>query len=70
MSNLYQFRRTASLGAALTMMLAALMIPVDALQGPAPGSCRISGHVTAGTSPLPGVAIAVKSGEALRVATS
>lgn len=51
------------------MLAFALMNPLAAQQGPA-GSCRITGHVTSGGTPLPGVAITVKAGTALRAATS
>src|SRR5438874_223694 len=69
MSNLHSVRWPAVLGASIVITIA-LMIPMDALQGTAPGSCRIAGHVMSGTSPLPGVAISVKSGGAPRVVTS
>jgi hypothetical protein len=42
------------------MLALALMNPLDAQQSP--GSCRVTGRATAGTTPLPGVSIAVKAG--------
>jgi len=51
-------------------MAIALMNPLAARQAPGAGACRIAGRASSGTTPLPGVAIAVKSGDALRVATS
>ena len=65
----YAPRRTAGFSAGLLMALA-LMNPLDARQAPGRGACRISGHAMSGTTPLPGVAIAVKTANTLRVATS
>jgi trimeric autotransporter adhesin len=61
-------RRTAGLGASL-MLAFAFMNPLGAQQPP-PGVCRVTGRVTAGTTPLPGVAIAVKAGDAVKGITS
>jgi trimeric autotransporter adhesin len=67
----YNFRRAAPAGAALAVLLACVIpFDADALQGSQPGTCRIAGHIASGTVPLPGVAIAVKSGQTLRIATS
>src|SRR5690242_8764865 len=71
MTTVYILRRMAGFGAAAAVALAfALPIDIDARQAPAQGACRITGHATSASQPLPGVAIAVKSGTALRVATS
>jgi hypothetical protein len=56
--------------AAGLMAAVALMAPLDARQAPAAGACRITGHATSGTTPLPGVAITIKSGETVKGATS
>src|SRR3954463_93740 len=69
MANPYLSRETAGLAAGV-MAAIALMAPLDAQQTPAAGACRISGHATSGSTPLPGVAIAIKSGDALKGATS
>jgi trimeric autotransporter adhesin len=61
-------RHTAAFGAGLMLVLA-LLNPLDAQQAPA-GVCRVTGRVTSGTTPLPGVAIAVKSGETVKGVTS
>src|SRR5262245_28137994 len=66
---------------ALAAMLAAGQIPITAAsysQDPQtpptrpapPAGCRVTGTVTAGTTPLPGVAIVVKVGAAVKAATS
>ena len=66
---------------ALAAMLAAGQIPTIAAsysQDPqsqparpaAPAGCRVTGTVTAGTTPLPGVAIVVKVGQTVKAATS
>ena len=65
----YLSRRAAGFSAGLLMALA-LMNPLDARQAPGTGACRISGHARSGTTPLPGVAIAIKTADALRLATS
>ena len=71
MINVYTFRRMASFGAAAGLaVVLALPINIDAKQAPAPGACRITGHATSGPQPLPGVAISIKSGPALKAATS
>jgi len=45
-------------------MALGLMNPLHARQAPGNGACRIAGHVKSGTTPLPGVAIAVKTADA------
>lgn len=62
-------RRTAGVGAGLLLAIA-MMNPLDARQAPGGGACRVSGRATSGATALPGVSIAVKSGDKLRVATS
>ena len=52
------------------LLLVALMRPLDARQAAGAGACRVSGHATSSQTPLPGVAIAVKSTDTLRIATS
>src|SRR5690348_12110702 len=69
MSTSYLSRQALGFAAA-TLCALALMHPVDAQQAPPPGSCRITGHVTSGSTPLPGVSITIKTGAALRAATS
>ena len=44
--------------------------PIDAQQGTTSGVCRVSGRATSGATPLPGVTVIVKSGEAVKGATS
>ena len=44
--------------------------PIDAQQGAPSGVCRVSGRATSGATPLPGVTVTVKSGEAVKGATS
>ena len=44
--------------------------PIDAQQGAPSGVCRVSGKATSGTTPLPGVTVTVKSGDAVKGATS
>jgi len=51
------------------MLAFALLIPLGAQQAPA-GVCRVTGRATSGTTPLPGVAIAVKTGDAVKGMTS
>src|SRR4026209_978679 len=68
MSTSYISRRAAAFGAGLMLALT-LMNPLDAQQTPA-GVCRVTGRATSGTIPLPGVAIAVKSGDAVKGITS
>jgi hypothetical protein len=48
----------------------ALMAPLDARQAPAGSTCRMTGHVISGATPLPGVALTIKSGDAVKGATS
>src|SRR6188768_2820290 len=67
MTTSYMSRRIAGAGGGLMLALA-LMNPIDAQQ--APGTCRVTGKATSGTTPLPGVAIAVKSGDAVKGITS
>ena len=69
MTTSYVSRRAAGFGASLLAALA-LMNPLDARQAPGAGGCRISGRATSGATPLPGVAIALKAGDAVRAATS
>ena len=61
--------RALRFGAGLAATLA-LMNPLAARQAPGTGGCRISGRATSGATPLPGVAIAVKTGDTVRIATS
>ncbi|HJY35319.1 MAG TPA: carboxypeptidase regulatory-like domain-containing protein, partial [Vicinamibacterales bacterium] len=62
-------RRTA--GFALGVLLAlSFFAPLGARQAAGAGPCRITGHATSGTTPLPGVSIAVKTGETPHVTTS
>jgi hypothetical protein len=71
MINVYILRRIASFGAAASLaVVLALPINIDAKQAPAQAGCRITGHATSGQQPLPGVAIAIKSGTTLKGATS
>src|SRR4051812_42313162 len=65
----FSMRETAGLAAGV-MALVALMAPLDARQSPTGGTCRISGHATSGTTPLPGVALTIRAGETTRGATS
>src|SRR5689334_20838464 len=58
-------------------VLAAAQLPIDARarQQPAAGSlpartCRIQGHVTAGSTPLPGATVTAKAGERSAAVTS
>ena len=44
--------------------------PVDAWQQASAATCRVSGRAIGGTVPLPGVSVLVKSGDAVRAATS
>jgi hypothetical protein len=48
----------------------AVLTPLDARQAPAAGACRVSGRVTSGSTHLPGVAIVVSSGDAVKSVTS
>ncbi len=68
MATSYMSRETAGLAAGL-MAAAALMAPLDARQQPT-GTCRITGHATSGGTPLPGVALAIKSGTTVKGNTS
>jgi hypothetical protein len=45
-------------------------VALDAQQAAAPGSCRITGRAVSGATPLPGVSVIVRSGEAVKTATS
>ena len=57
--------------AAGLMAVIACMVPMDAAQQPAgTAPCRITGHAKSGTTALPGVALAIKSGDAIKGATS
>src|SRR6185369_10206671 len=62
-------RRTAGFAAG-AMAAIALMAPLDARQSGAAGACRITGHATSGTTPLPGVSITIRTAEASKGATS
>src|SRR5262245_16748021 len=61
-------RGTAVFAAGLMAALA-LMAPLDARQAAA-GACRISGKATSGSTPLPGVALTIKTADAVKGATS
>jgi hypothetical protein len=61
-------RGTVGFAAGL-MAAVALMAPVEGQQAPA-GSCRITGHAASGSTPLPGVALTIKSGTTVKGATS
>src|SRR5437588_2234350 len=68
MTTFHMSRRTAGLGAGVALAFA-FMNPLGAQQAPA-GVCRLTGRVTSGTTPLPGVAIAVKAGDVVKGITS
>src|SRR6516165_1943374 len=71
MINVYTLRRMASFGAAAALaVMLAIPINIDAKQAPAQGACRVTGHAASGPQPLPGVAISIKAGTALKAATS
>jgi hypothetical protein len=72
MINVYTLRRMASFGAAAGLAgILAIPINIDAKQGAsAQSACRVTGRATSGEQPLPGVAISIKSGAALKAATS
>jgi trimeric autotransporter adhesin len=53
-------RTAAGLGVGV-LLAVALTPPLDARQGA--GACRISGRAASGTTPLPGVAIAIRTGD-------
>src|SRR5258708_31997608 len=58
-------------GSAAGAMLAfALFSPLGAQQARRGGVCRVTGRATGGTTPLPGVAIAVKVGDTVKGITS
>src|SRR5215510_8792654 len=63
----YLSRTTAGFAASV-MAAIAFMAPLDARQGAA--ACRITGRATSGTTPLPGVAITIRTANALKGATS
>ena len=69
MTTIYMSRRTTGLAAG-AMVAIALTSPLGAQQAPPTRVCRITGRVTSGTTALPGVAIAVKAGDALKGMTS
>src|SRR5512147_2933758 len=69
MSTLNMSRGTVAFAGGL-MAAVALMAPVAAIQGVPSGACRITGKATSGTTPLPGVAVTIKSGGAAKGATS
>ncbi|HEX9366319.1 MAG TPA: carboxypeptidase regulatory-like domain-containing protein, partial [Vicinamibacterales bacterium] len=62
-------RRTAGVGAGV-MLAFALLNPLGAQQAPPAGVCRVTGRATSGSTALPGVAIAVKTGDAVKGMTS
>jgi trimeric autotransporter adhesin len=62
-------RRAAGPGAGV-MLAFAVMNPLGAQQAPPTGVCRVTGRATSGTTALPGVAIAVRTGDTVRGATS
>src|SRR5215203_580229 len=57
---------------ALAILTAAVlaMPPLDAFQAVPAGTCRVHGQVTSGPTPLPGVALVFKNGDAVAAATS
>jgi trimeric autotransporter adhesin len=61
---------TGFAAAAALALAVSLPIDIDARQGTPQGACRVTGHATAASQPLPGVAINVKSGDTLKLATS
>src|SRR4029078_10432373 len=62
-------RRTA--GFALGVLLAlSFFAPLGARQAAGVGPCRITRHAASATTPLPGVSIAVKTGDTPHAATS
>ena len=69
MSTSHSSRYAGGVAAGLLIAIT-LMNPLDARQAAGTGTCRISGRATSGATPLPGVAIAIKAGDAVRVATS
>jgi trimeric autotransporter adhesin len=46
------------------------MPPLDALQAVPAGMCRVQGKITSGPTPLPGVSLVFKNGDAVAAATS
>ena len=56
--------------AAGLMAVIALMAPSMPPAGACTAPCRITGHATSGSTPLPGVAMTIKSGDAIKGATS
>ena len=46
------------------------MGPVDAWQQSGAGACRVSGRAISGTTPLPGVAVLIRTGDVVKAATS
>ena len=69
MSTFHSSRYAGGVAAGLLIAIT-LMNPLDAWQAAGTGTCRISGRATSGATPLPGVAITIKAGDAVRVATS
>src|SRR4051812_2977041 len=69
MSTSNMSRGTAGFAAGV-MAAVALMAPVEGQQAPAGPTCRITGKATSTSTPLPGVALTVKSGAAVKGATS
>src|SRR3954468_4147693 len=57
---------------AVSILIAAVlaMPPLDAFQAVPAGMCRLQGQVTSGPTPLPGVALVFKTGDAVAAATS
>ena len=63
------FRTTSLLAFGLTA--AVLLMPsLDARQAVPAGMCRVDGKATSGTTPLPGVSLIFKTGEAAAAAGS
>jgi hypothetical protein len=60
--------RRLAVAAGAAAMTAAVMLPLEAQQGPA--ACRVAGRAASGAAPLPGVAIVVRSGETVKAVTS
>src|SRR5262245_23449519 len=62
-------RRAA--GFALGILLAlSFLAPLGARQAAGAGHCRISGHVTSGTTPLPGVSIVAKAADGVHATST
>jgi hypothetical protein len=72
MATSYLSQRAAGFAGGLLAALAfqAMTDPLDARQAAGSGACRISGRATSSATPLPGVAIALKSGDAVRATST